>query len=81
MNAKARKREKRRAARDAPGTTGNSEHAAPDAELWGEPYVPEELLDGTSKEPPGVNEDHAAESQDAEDAQGRIQNCRIVPRR
>ena len=39
MNAKARKKEKRRAERNALGTTGTTEHAAQDAELWGEPYV------------------------------------------
>ena len=66
MNAKERKKEKRRAERDALGTTGTTEHTAQDAELWGEPYVPEELLDGTSKGPPEVDEDQAATSQDAQ---------------
>jgi len=39
MNAKHRKKEKRRAARGALKTDGFAQHAAPDAELWGEPYV------------------------------------------
>ena len=39
MNAKARKKEKRRAECNALGTTGTTGHAAQDAELWGGPYV------------------------------------------
>ena len=39
MNAKARKKEKRRAERDALRTTGTTEQATPDADVWGELYV------------------------------------------
>ena len=41
MNAKARKKNKRKAERGALGTAGTTEHTAQDAELWGEPHAKE----------------------------------------
>ena len=66
MNAKARKREKRRAERSALRAIDTNEQADQDSELWGEPYVPD---------PGGATAGDAAASSSKEEEMEFLREC------